>query len=98
MPKKPFKDPIGQPFRIPEAILQMLSEVTGGNFILFHVDNQGEPGVIADFQNSITELGLRSFVTTFISSVNTSEEIIQTQSMVNDNLPPPDLDEDSEQQ
>lgn len=82
-----FQDPLenDEPFQIPDKFIAQIDEVTGGNFILFHVNQEGEPCVVANFQNSIMELGLRSYVTTFVGSVNASEEIISTQERLMEN-------------
>lgn len=90
-----FKDPIDQPFIFPEAIVKMLSEITNGNFILFY-DNNGEPEIQAEFQTTLSEMGLRAYVTNFINSINKAEDIASTQNLLNSDNPPEGFDENSE--
>lgn len=75
---KNFIDPVGQPFEFPDSVLKILSEVTNGNFLLFF-SNNGEPDVRAEFMDSINEIALRSYCTTFVGGINNAENIASTQ-------------------
>ena len=92
MPKKNFIDPVGQPFKCPESVLNTLSEVTNGNFIIFF-GNNGEPDLRAEFSNSINEMGIRAYVTNFINGMNEAESIASTQNFLG-NGNSEDFDED----
>jgi len=96
MPKK-FKDPADQPFQFPQALLKSIDECSPEAFMLFYIDAHGEPVVAANFKNSINELGLRSFVTNFIESINQAEEISSTQNLLASDRPPEDFEEDNEE-
>ena len=75
-------DPDQPPFQIPASVINTLNEMTGGNFLLFYIDSKGSPNQIAGFQNEISEIGLRSHVTTFINSINQAEDIKSVQGMI----------------
>lgn len=86
-----FIDPIGQPFKFPQSLINQISEVTNGNFIIFFPNN-GKPDYRVDFQDEINELAMRSYITTFMAAINQSEDISKVQSMLNDEMPPEDFD------
>lgn len=69
-----FIDPVGQHFELPVQYLNQLSEMCPEGFVLFFIDDQGEPQVRAQFQHRITEMGLRAYATKFLQEINTIEE------------------------
>jgi hypothetical protein len=89
-----FIDPLNVPFEFPQSLLKQISECSPDGYMLFYIDSQGEPTVAATFKNSINELGLRSFVTTFVGSINQAEGISSTQEMLDADIPPEDFPED----
>ena len=72
--KEKFEDPVGQPFVMPEQLLESLSECAPEGCILFYVDNMGQPQVHAAFLQPITEMGLRAYATKFLQGINNAEE------------------------
>lgn len=91
-----FNDPLEQPFIFPQALIKMISEATNGNFILFY-DNNGEPEVQAEFFSTLSEMGMRAFVTNFITSINKAEDISSTNNILQSDIPPEDFEDDQEE-
>lgn len=89
-----FTDPLGQPFKFPESLVKQISECSPTGFLLFYIDQNGSPNFKADFIDDISELGLRSYVTNFINSINQAEDIQSTQNLLSEDCPPPDFDEE----
>ena len=59
---------------MPKAILNMLSECSPEGFLLFYIDNNGDPQVKAEFPHRITELGLRAHATKILDNISVVED------------------------
>jgi hypothetical protein len=73
-----FKDPINENFEMPPAIFKMLSECTAGNFLLCYPDSRGELRIVVEFNSQLAELGIRSYVTKFLASIDTIDDETMT--------------------
>ncbi len=81
-----FEEPIGRKFEFPTALLSSISECSPEGFLLFYIDNSGTPQVRAAFNHDITEIGLRSYATKFLNSINQVEQGEITNSLFEDGL------------
>lgn len=60
-------------FEFPKGVLNQISECSPEGYLLFYIDNYGKPQIKADFSHQITEMGLRSYATKILESINEVE-------------------------
>ncbi len=83
-----FIDPLEnneKPFEIPEPLMNSLSECAPEGWLLFYIDSHGQPQTRAFFLHQITEMGLRSYATKFLKSINNLEENGMSETMRQEN-------------
>ena len=61
-------------FEFPKGLLNQISECSPEGYLLFYIDQNGEPQVRADFIQRITEVGLRSHAVKILNSITDVEE------------------------
>ncbi len=76
-----FKDPLNSdiPFIIPQKFWQQLESFTRGGFICFYIDSFGEIQVECRVDDQVHEEGLRAWSSRFLNSMNSAQEIGETQ-------------------
>lgn len=57
--------PAKKPFEFPEALLKQIDECSRGAFLLFALDEDGEPEVYSQFDNTTNAMGLLFFAAAF---------------------------------
>ena len=75
---------------IPQSLMTQISECSPFGFLLFYVKNDGSIDVKADFNSELSESGIRAWATSFLLSLNESEDIKKVQSMLDFGNPPSD--------
>ncbi len=70
---KDFDDIINKPYEIPPKFLDSLTEQAPEAWMLFYIDSFGSPRIAANFTHQITEMGLRSFASKFLSEISKAE-------------------------
>jgi len=57
-------------FRIPNSFFSQLSEFTNGGFVLITINDEGNPSVYSEFDNSIIGLGIRKFALDYFKAMD----------------------------
>lgn len=70
-----FKDPLDndKPFELPRAFVNNLSEFSPDGHLLFWVNQFGDIQVSANFDNQITEIGMRNFAMKLLQTIDSVE-------------------------
>lgn len=65
---------------MPTAVLHQINEWTSGGYALFFINKDGEPEIVASFDNSINMLGLHAHVNNWVKATEEVgvEEIVDS--------------------
>lgn len=63
-----------KPFQLPESILKQLNEFSQGGYILFRVNDDGNPEVYVQFDNMINAVGLTRYAASWANSIDQLNE------------------------
>lgn len=59
-------------FQVPEAVLSQLNECSGGGYILFTFDEEGQPAVYCQFDNAAYALASQCYVKNWAEAIDQS--------------------------
>jgi len=65
-------------FKIPDSFFSQLNEFTNGGFLLITINDEGNPSVCSQFDNSIIALGMRKFALDYFKTMDDIEVTISS--------------------
>jgi len=71
-------------FHFPKGVLNQISECSPNGFVLFYIDNEGNPQTCAEFDTKMAELCLRTHAEKILKGINEAEESEIAENFYND--------------